>query len=240
MKEDKMNETEEQTGLSSLNVLSALSRAEERQGEITQAAEAFVVRDAESYRVAAQMRKGIAAMVDEIRAAFRPIIRAAHVAWQEALAREKSYLRPWADADERLRAKVAGYLVEERRKADAAEAERQAALREKARIQQEAIDKAVAADMAGKRAEANRILDLGAKRELEVKVPPPPPKPAPTEGTHLRTYWRFRITDPDLVPRNFCVPDERRIDAVVQLMKEKTSIPGVLAYADHVAVTKKG
>jgi len=217
-----------------------LSRAEERQAEITQGAETIVVRDAESYRVASQMRKGIAGMVDEIRAAFRPIIKAAHAAWQEALAKEKSYLRPWADADERLRAKVAGYLIEEKRKADEAEAGRQAALREKARIQQEMIAKAVAADQAGKRAEASRILDLGAKQELELKVPPPAPAPRPSESTHLRTYWRFRITDPDLVPRNFCSPDEKKIDGVVQLMKDKHGIPGVAAYADHVPVTKKG
>jgi len=222
-----------------INEGAVLVKAEERQAEITQAAEQLVIRDQETYVIAAKMRKAIAAMVEEIRSAFRPIIKAAHAAWQEALGKEKVYLRPWADADERLRAKVAGYLVEERRKADAAEAERQAALREKARIQQEAIDKAVAADQAGKRAEANRILDLGAREELKIVIPPPAPRPAPSQGTHLRTYWRFRITNPDLVPRNFCSPDDKKIDGVVQLMHDKHGIPGVDAYIEHIPVTKK-
>jgi len=227
-----MNETDGQ--------ITALMRIEERQAEITQGAEQLIVKDQESYVTASKMRKAIAAMIEEIRSAFRPIIKAAHTAWQEALGKEKEYLRPWMDADERLRAKVGGYLLEEKRKAEKAEAERQAALREKARIQQEAIDKAVAADQAGKRAEASRILDLGAREELKIVIPPPAPRPAPTEGTHLRTYWRFRITDADLVPRNFCSPDAAKINEVVQLMKDKHGILGVDAYADHVTVTKKG
>ena len=216
-----------------------LRLAEERQEEITRGAETIVVKDAESYRVASETRKAIAAMVEQIRAAFRPIIRATHAAWQEALAKEKSYLRPWTDADERLKTKIAGYLLEERRKAEAAEAERQAALREKARIQQEAIDRAVALDQAGKRAEASKVLDQGARQELEIKIPPPAPKPAPGLGTHLRSHWRFRIADAELVPRNYCSPDDAKIDAAVQLMKDKTSIPGVQVYQEHTTVTRR-
>src|SRR4030042_5407379 len=147
-----------------------LRLAEERQEEISRGAEAIVVKDAESYRVASETRKAIAAMVEQIRAAFRPIIRATHAAWQEALAKEKGYLRPWADADERLKAKIGGYLLEERRKAEAAEAERQAALRGEARNQQEAIDRGGALDQAGKRAEASRIPAQGAGQGRGIQV----------------------------------------------------------------------
>jgi len=39
--------------------------------------------------------------------------------------------------------------------------------------------------------------------------------------------WDFEIVKPDLVPRAYCVPDEKRIRQYAKLMKDKATMPGV-------------
>lgn len=216
-----------------------LARIEERQAEVTVAAETLVVRDADTYLSAKRIRQGIAAMVDEIRATFRPIIKAAHAAWQEALGKEAAHLRPWQDADARLKGKITAWLVEEDGRRREAEAARLKAEEEKKRIQDEAIAKAVAADQAGKRLEANKILDQAAKKEMEIRIPPPPPKKAPDE-VHLRATWKARIVDEAKVPREFCVSDMAKINAYLHsFLDNPAPIPGVEFYVEHTSVTRK-
>jgi hypothetical protein len=55
---------------------------------------------------------------------------------------------------------------------------------------------------------------------------------ATAAGTSARTNWKFRITDPDLIPRQWLVPDEREIGAYVRMHKDKAVIPGIEIYND--------
>src|SRR5690606_39204937 len=43
------------------------------------------------------------------------------------------------------------------------------------------------------------------------------------KGVSIREVWKFEVTDPDAVPRQFCSPDTRKIGAVAP----GTAIPGV-------------
>jgi hypothetical protein len=50
------------------------------------------------------------------------------------------------------------------------------------------------------------------------------------QGTSVREVWAAVITDPNLVPREWCVPDEKKIAAVARATKPDvtpTPIPGV-------------
>jgi colicin import membrane protein len=51
-------------------------------------------------------------------------------------------------------------------------------------------------------------------------------------GVSKREVWKFEITDPALVPREYLVIDESKIRGVVQALKGATTIPGVRAYPD--------
>jgi hypothetical protein len=61
-----------------------------------------------------------------------------------------------------------------------------------------------------------------------------PPKVA---GVSMREVWKFEVTDPSAVPREFCTVDETKIRKVVQALKGDAKIAGVRVYvgqADRV------
>lgn len=51
----------------------------------------------------------------------------------------------------------------------------------------------------------------------------------PPQGVFVRQVWRFEVTDPDLVPREFCSPDP---DKIRRVAPETASIPGVRFYQE--------
>ena len=67
--------------------------------------------------------------------------------------------------------------------------------------------------------------------------------PAPVveiAGVTTRTYWHWRVTDPDTVPREYLTIDDAKIGAIVRRDKDKTSIPGIEAYSETgLAVGRK-
>ena len=81
-------------------------------------------------------------------------------------------------------------------------------------------------------------LKLMAEQVLETPsfVPPVVLPGAPKlAGSSERTYWKFQITDEAALPREYLMPDEKKIGQVVRAMKEKAvgHIPGVYAYPDQ-------
>jgi len=53
------------------------------------------------------------------------------------------------------------------------------------------------------------------------------------------TVWDFEISNADLVPREYCVPDEKRIRQYVKLMQGKAVMPGVRFFEkDKVSVRR--
>lgn len=65
-----------------------------------------------------------------------------------------------------------------------------------------------------------------------------PTAPPPNVGT--RDVWKFLVENPDLVPRQFCSPDNAKIRAHVAAYGDKQPIPGVNVFADvQVSVRTK-
>jgi len=113
--------------------------------------------------------------------------------------------------------------------------------------------------------QARRLGHPELAREIEhqpVQPEPPPPLPAmpvPTPappvvqstiphiaGSHTRENWTFRIKNPDLIPREYLVPDDPldptsypKIARVVRAMKQQTSIPGIEPYCTYTAVDRR-
>ena len=52
------------------------------------------------------------------------------------------------------------------------------------------------------------------------------------EGQVSRANWKFEITDATLLPRDYLMPDEKTIGAMVRARKGETVIPGVRVYPD--------
>lgn len=159
----------------------------------------------------------------------------------------KAALTRFADEQERLRreeqrkAEEAARRERERLAEQAREAERKA--REKAEAERKAAEEAAAAGRAEEAAKLQaRAAATEAKAAEKVEaietraaavVAPIIQREAPkVAGVATREVWKFTVTDPALVPREYCVVDEARIRKVVAALKGDTTIPGVRVYAE--------
>jgi hypothetical protein len=160
----------------------------------------------------------------------------------------KGALTRFADEQERLRreeqrkADEAARKERERLEAQAREAERKA--REKAAADRAAAEAAAAAGRAEEaaklaaRADATEAKAADKVEALEVRaasvvapvVSREPPKVA---GVSFREVWKFEVTDPTLVPRQYLVVDETKVRKVVQALKADAGIPGVRVWSER-------
>lgn len=60
---------------------------------------------------------------------------------------------------------------------------------------------------------------------------------APPTGVTVRKVWKYEITDPDLVPREYCSPDPKKIAAADPSTAE---IPGVRFFQEQVVSARSG
>lgn len=109
---------------------------------------------------------------------------------------------------------------------------------EQAEEDRKAREKAIAASQKageiGKREAAKQVkaaeedAKLAAAAVQEVKVEPNTPKIA---GLRQRVVWKYRITEVDLIPREYMMPNEVKIGQAVRDKKtEGHIIPGIVAY----------
>ena len=57
-------------------------------------------------------------------------------------------------------------------------------------------------------------------------------------GLTVREDWKFSIVDAALIPREYLIPDEKKIGRIVRAMKDATNIPGVRVYAEKGIATR--
>lgn len=173
---------------------------------------------------------------------------------KEALEQALSlYERPMAaykreEERKRREAEEAARREEERLRREAEERERQERERldqirreeEEARTRAAQADNPMAALVAQQQAE--RLADqaqeqsqavMGAIREkVTVTAPVEYVPKAMAAGTAARTLWKFEITDASLIPREYLIPDEKKIGELARTMKEKAALPGVRFFDD--------
>lgn len=94
------------------------------------------------------------------------------------------------------------------------------------------------AEEARKREEERRLaqaIETGDEEILEKPVEVPQVKieePRKMDGVSFVEKWTYQIEDVSQIPREFLIPDEKKIRSYVTSMKEKAKIPGVRIYAD--------
>jgi hypothetical protein len=91
---------------------------------------------------------------------------------------------------------------------------------------------------ARKREEERRLakaIETGDEEILDKPVDVTPVRieePRKMEGVSFVERWTYQIQDVSQIPREFLIPDERKIRSYVTSMKDKAKIPGVRIYAD--------
>jgi hypothetical protein len=117
-------------------------------------------------------------------------------------------------------------------------AKAQAAAREQA--EKDAATKAQKLIDSGHPVEARRVVEQAKSAELPPAIPDQRPQTQAT-GLSIKRPMKFQLIEgqEDLVPREFCSPDEKKIRAFVTAYGEKADIPGVRVWKDYdIASTK--
>lgn len=196
------------------------------------------IKDQDTLSVANEFLLGIKALQKEIDATFDPIIQAAHEAHKKALAQKKKFEEPLIRAERVVKPKITAYLQEQERIRREAEEQARQVEWERRQAEQEAMRKALEAEAHGKQKEAEKIIEEAAKLEVTIPSSPVIPQRQQTQGIAMRELWRFDITDANLLPREYLVPDLVRIGKIVQVMKDKTGIPGIRVFAEKILTAR--
>jgi hypothetical protein len=112
------------------------------------------------------------------------------------------------------------------------EEERNRKIAEEMKKQEEEMKlaQALALEQAGEKELAEAVLEQPSNIVPLIVAKPE----IPNVGVSFRKVWKFRIVNPDLIPREYLKIDEVKIGQVVRAMKDGTNIPGVEVFTELV------
>jgi len=217
--------------MSELSSEKIVTEVETKLVELLPIVDSLAVYDAPSYEAAAAFLVVARQRRKEIDAAFEPSITAAYSAHKKIVALKRQATEKLDTFESTVKKRMVDFQISQRRIAQAKEEELKATLKSRAEDEQLAV--AMELDNAGETEQAHEILSQ------EVSIPsivvaPEIPK---SEGISMRKVWKFRVDDPEAVPRDFLCLDEKKLGAYARAMKEMAKVPGVTFYSeDSVAV----
>jgi hypothetical protein len=181
--------------------------------------------DAE-YTTTATLLKDIKAAQEQVEEEYRGPISDAHKLHHELCAERSTVLLPLVENRNAAVALICNYeAVLEKRRLEMENAAR-AALIDMERDRKES--EALALEAEGRRAEA----DVVRKSDVVIQPVVIQPSTPTTFGVSHREIWKYRIDDEKLIPREFLMPDEKKIGAYAKAMKAAGRIPGVTIFSE--------
>lgn len=154
------------------------------------------------------------------------------------VADKRQFTDPLERARKMGRTKVADYLYDEDQKRLAAARERQRAEELAASEAEKAADKAHELIENGKEGKVAAVIEKATEKIEAIKAAAPVIPSIPVADFSMRTTWEFEVTDVDLVPRKYMVPDMTLLGKIVRAMKDQTDIPGIKAYPTRSVASK--
>jgi hypothetical protein len=200
-------------------------------------AQSVVIKTPDEYSTALEEVKSLMRFKTKIIELFRPSKEAAHTAWKSVIAIEKVFTDK-IDASEKL-AKTAmlKYQEEEERKSIAEERRLQAEADEKARKERERLQaQAAKAAESGKTEKAEALIE---RAEMVTPVAVVIESKIQYAGQSVRSTWKAKIVDADAVPREWCVPDQKQLDAIAKSTNGLKKIAGVEFYNEKTLAIRK-
>jgi len=191
-------------------------------------AKGISIASTDEYQGATSLLKDIKGIQREIDDTFSPVISAAHIAHQQAISAKKKHSEPLKDAERLLKGKVSGYLINEEKKRRAEEARRQEEARKQA--EEEQLARAIEAEEFGENEEAEDIIheEISVAPVIVEKTVPK------VQGISKQMAWKFRVVDAAKLPREYLVPDDKKIGVVVRALKSEARIAGVETWEEPV------
>lgn len=170
--------------------------------------------------------KGLRNLKKSVQDTFRPHIKQANELWKGLLADEKKYLEPIEKSEEIIESKMKQFIFAERQRQIESQRKANELAEKEAQKERDRLTKQSELLRAkGKIEEANAKL-----QEIQMVTATSPiiqNRAEKQEGVSDVAKWTFSITNPELIPREFLSPDEKKIRAYVNAMKKDARIPGV-------------
>ena len=195
----------------------------EKEADALAQAQALVISSNEDYQAADAFSVGLLALEQAIKNDFAESKKAAKAAHQKVCDQEAGHLGKIAEARAIIRPKLVAWESKVRDE----NARRQAELEAKAK--KEAEDRAIAdaeeAEKAGDKATAEAILAAPVVAAPVVLAPT-----MPKRKTLIPEAWAARVTNPAIVPDDFWIIDEQKLNALARATKGSIKVAGVEFY----------
>jgi hypothetical protein len=207
---------------------------EKEQKTVLVDASSFILNSALAYENCldlARATKARMAIVDDL---LGPAVNAAHKAHKEAKAVWNRFMKPLQQAESIYKSKISAWDVEQRR---IAEKERQRLVAEqRKRDEEERLRKAEeleAAAAAATTEDRKEELQQQADTVISEESPPSPiivkPDIPDIKGVSTRVDWDFEIANVHRIPREYMIPDEKKIRKIVKGLgrEAEMTVPGI-------------
>ena len=174
---------------------------------------------------------------NEVRKVFEPMKKKAYAAYKEILDQYKKVEAPIIEAEKYCDRLLAEWFAEQRRLREEAERKRLEAVRKQKEEEERKLREALEAENAGKKEEAEKIINQVIEtKPPEVKTPEKPK----LQGVYSRIDYDFEIVDVTKIPREYMIPDEALIRKVIRASKGKIIIPGIKVITKEIVMTRTG
>ncbi len=183
---------------------------EESTALVVTEAQGITITDQDSYGYAGSfLTESLKPALQQIEARFRPMQRAADASKKEILNQRRALEGPLKEAELITKQLMGVFVIEQRRIAAEAEAERQRVAREEAETA--ALAEAARLEEAGHTEAAEEMITA----PVVPVVSAPPPEAPKADGVSVRMITKFRIINLAKIDRKFLIPDEKKIRQIV-------------------------
>lgn len=203
----------------------AVVAIEPEKNQLIAFAQSLAIKTAGGYAAAADRLKLVKGLLQKIEEARTRITKPMNEALRQVNAQAKEASAPLIDAEAKIKRAMIAYSEEQER----IRREEQRKAEEEARRQREKLEQQAAKALASGKVEKAEQLEQRAATVVAPVIQREAPK---VTGVSTREVWKFEVTDPALVPREYLTIDEKKIGAIVRAMKGDTNIPGVRVWAD--------
>lgn len=199
------------------------------------AAKSLVVESSNSYQAAMNFGNEINKRIVQIKEVSAIDKDAAHKVWKNYCEKERQEIAPFLAAKDLIDSACAAYRRAEKERAEKEAAEARANVMKAA--EEDRLRTAEQLEKTNRPEQAMKILDA----PIVPKMYAIPMAAIPiTEGASFRENWKARIVDESMIPREFLMPDEKKINQIVKAMKNLTNIQGVEVYCEEITARRRG
>lgn len=210
--------------LNTEHAIEQIKKFQHQIAELKVLAERHVIKDTNSQKQAVEMIAQVKKLHNAIEAKRKEIVKDPWSFCKKVNSFTKSFLHPLKSTEHILKGKIIDYknkLDLERYKAE-----------QEARKKQEELKKKLEEEARAAGAEPPDIIDVPVVIPKDNKIV----KTDSGASAHIRKEWVGEVIDENKVPREYCSPDKKKIDAAVKMGVRE--IPGVKIYEKSNAVVR--